>query len=254
MDGLCFAAPFVATLQSFYEWELRRTQSTFSKWRWRASPGEAAGCSQEGIGRQPWVTTPWWAKSRRSQKWLLHFFESSISTLVSAWAREGATWASAVVLPFFFLFCRYELVIFPAEFIMPCFYYFRALAPRAFHQFVIGSVLVSDFSINSSSMKKWWKNDEQIWTNMKKYGNIWKKCMFSFGYAQVFPRSRSCNSGIESLGDSVMGCPESAPNHRPKTKSRSLGANCSLSTCATSKKRRIVFNTLVWHTLTWHNT
>ena len=199
MDGLCFAAPFVATLQSFYEWELRRTQSTFSKWRWRASPGEAAGCSQEGIGRQPWVTTPWWAKSRRSQKWLLHFFESSISTLVSAWAREGATWASAVVLPFFFLFCRYELVIFPAEFIMPCFYYFRALAPRAFHQFVIGSVLVSDFSINSSSMKKWWKNDEKM---MNKYEKIWKN-METYGknacFLLVTPRS-SRGAGLATLG------------------------------------------------------
>ena len=51
MDGLCFAAPFVATLQSFYvftneNYGVRRVHSQSGG---DAGPGEAAGCSQEGI-------------------------------------------------------------------------------------------------------------------------------------------------------------------------------------------------------------
>ena len=39
---------------------------------------------------------------------------------------------------FFLFFCRYELAIFPAEFILQCFCLFRATPPRASHQRVIG--------------------------------------------------------------------------------------------------------------------
>ena len=229
----------------FYEWELRRTQSTFSKVEVTRFPRrsrrlfprrnrKAAMSYNSVMGKVP--PQP---EMAAAFLWIIHFDPSLC--LSSRRSHVGECCGPAFLFPFLQVWagdfsCRIHHA-----------HVFITFVRWPLEHFTNLWLALSWLAIFPSIVQAW-KNDEKMmkkwWTNMKKYekyGNIWKKCMFSFGYAQVFPRSRSCNSGIESLGDSVMGCPESAPNHRPKTKSRSLGANCSLSTCATSKKRRIVF-------------
>ena len=51
---------------------------------------------------------------------------------------------------FFLLSCRYELVIFPAEFIFTIFLLVSFTVPRVFYQMVIGSVLAGTIALKES--------------------------------------------------------------------------------------------------------